>query len=147
MEPGILEKVRKLAQGAKVVYVATANKEGVPHIAAEKGMAFHDEDRIIFRAWFCLKTVENLQENPKISLAVLDPKTHEGYQILGVTESVEKGAMLDGFASEKDRGGFPQVEYQLYIRIQAISHLTPGAHSDEFISSKLKAQSSKEKPL
>jgi general stress protein 26 len=57
MKPGILQKMKKLVQDVKVVYVATANKKGVPHIAASEGMAFLNEDQIVFRAWFCLKTV------------------------------------------------------------------------------------------
>jgi general stress protein 26 len=102
MATGILEKVKKLVQKVKVVYVATANREGIPHIAASKGMAFI-EDQIVFRAWFCLKTVENLRENPKLSLAVLNAKTKEGYQLLGEVERIEKGAILDGYTPEEEK--------------------------------------------
>ena len=82
MDTDILEKVQRIVQKVKIVYVATANREGMPHIAAAEGMAFMG-DKVVFKAWFCLKTVENLSENPKLSLAVLSPKTREGYQILG----------------------------------------------------------------
>jgi general stress protein 26 len=98
MEPGIFGRVKKFAQKVKVVYVATANKKGIPHLAASEGMTFVDQDRIFFRAWFCLRTVENLLENPRLSLGILDPKTQEGYQLLGEMERIEKGAILDGYA-------------------------------------------------
>jgi predicted pyridoxine 5'-phosphate oxidase superfamily flavin-nucleotide-binding protein len=135
MEKGLLDKVRKLVRGVKVVYVATANREGAPHIAASEGMTFVDGDRIVFRAWFCIKTVGNLRENPRLSLAVLNTETGEGYQLLGELERIERGAMLNGFAFEKEGewAGYPQAEHQLHIRITAISHLTSGAHSDEVI--------------
>ena len=133
MKPGVLQKVKKLVEEVKVVYVATANKKGVPHIAASEGMAFLNKDQIVFRAWFCLKTVQNLGENPKLTLAVLDPKTQEGYQLTGEIDRIEKGAMLDGFAPGKEKRGLPQAEHQLFIRIQEISELTSGPHSDEFL--------------
>ena len=135
MQRELLEKVKKLVEKVRTVYLASSNKEGAPHIAASDGMAFFDGDRVIFKAWFCLRTVQNLQENPKLSLAVLDSKTQEGYQLLGEVEQIEKGAILNGYVPEKEKewGGYPQAEHQLLIRIRKISHLTSGAHSDEFV--------------
>lgn len=135
MEKGILDKVKEIVQKVKVVYVATANREGIPHIAAAEGMDFI-EGQIVFRAWFCLKTVENLRENPKLSLAVLSPKTQEGYQLFGEVEKIERGAILDGYTPGREKGwaGYPQAEHQIFIRIKAISHLTSRSHSDEFLN-------------
>ena len=97
MKRGMLEKIRKLVQEVGLVYVATSDREGVPHIAAAERMTLVKEDQIFFKAWFCLKTVENLENNPKLSLAILDPGTKEGYQILGALERLEEGAILDGY--------------------------------------------------
>lgn len=135
MERETLEKVKKLIQEVGIVYVATADREGIPHIAAAEGMTFTDEGQVIFKAWFCLKTVENLGKNPELSLAVLNPKTKEGYQILGEIERIDRGAILDGYGSEEEKkwAGYPQVEHQLSVRIQKVSSLTSGPHSDEFI--------------
>jgi general stress protein 26 len=136
MDPGILEKVKRLLQRVNVVYVSTANKEGIPHVAVEKGMVLLEKDQVFFRAWFCLTTLDNLRENPIVSLAVLDPKTNRGFQLLGETEEIEKKAILNGFApaKEKEWAGYPQAEYQLLIRIRKISHLATGPHSDEFLN-------------
>lgn len=134
MDAEILKKVKRLAQKTKIVYVATANREGIPHIAAAEGMAFMDGE-IAFRAWFYPKTVENLQENPKLALAVLSPKTQEGYQVFGVVERIEKGAILDGYTPGEEKGwsGYPQAEHRLTIRVGAVSHLTTRGHSDELL--------------
>ncbi len=133
MKRGILEKAKELAGIVKIVYVATAGRNGEPHIAASEGLAFLEGDRIIFKAWFCLKTIENLRENPKLSLAILDPKTKAGYQLLGVTERIENGAILDGYApdSEEKWAGLPQAEHRLFIRVKEVLHLSAGPHSDE----------------
>ena len=135
MDKVALEKVKTLVEKVKVVYVATADKEGIPHIAASEGISFVGEDQIAFRAWFCLKTVENLGQNPNLSLAVLHPKSKEGYQILGKIERIEEGAILDGYSPEEERkrAGYPQAEHQLLIRVEKISVLAAGPHSDEFI--------------
>ncbi len=135
MKKAMLEKVRKLVQEVRVVYVATSDKEGIPHIAAAEGMSFAKEDRIVFKAWFCLKTVENLGQNPRLSLAILHPETGQGYQILGEIERIERGAVLDGYrpGEETKWAGYPQAEHQLLIRVEKVSSLTSGPHSDQFI--------------
>lgn len=133
MEPEILERVKKLVRKVKVVFVATADRKGIPHLAASEGATFVDGDQIFFRAWFCLRTVENLHENPRLSLAVLDPKTLKGFQVLGEMERIEKGAILDGYAPETEKrwAGLPQAEHQLLIRVEEVLHLASGPHSDE----------------
>ncbi len=135
VEREILEKVKKLVQELGIVYLATADREGTPHIAASEGMAFTEEGKILFKAWFCLKTVENLAKNRKLSLAILNPKTQEGYQISGEIERIDRGAILDGYGSDKEDkwAGYPQAEHQLLIRVQKVASLTSGPHSDEFV--------------
>ena len=135
MDREILEKIKQLVKKVGTVYIATADREGTPHIAASEGMTFTKEGQVVFKAWFCLKTVENLEKNRKLSLAILNPKTREGYQILGEIERIDRGAILDGYGSgnEKKWAGFPQAEHQLLIQVQKISSLTSGPHSDEFI--------------
>ena len=137
MKREILERFKKLVKKVGTVYIATADKAGTPHIAASEGLTFTEEGHLLFKAWFCLKTVANLEKNPKLSLAVLDPETQEGYQILGEIKRIETGAMLDGYGLDKERdwAGYPQAEHQLLIQPKKISSLTSGPHSDEWIES------------
>jgi general stress protein 26 len=139
MKKEVLERFKKLVKKVGTVYIATADKAGMPHIAASEGLTFTEEGHILFKAWFCLKTVSNLEKNRKLSLAVLDPKTQEGYQILGEIERIEAGAMLDGYGPEREKewAGYPQAEHQLLIRAEKISSLTSGPHSDEWIEAAL----------
>jgi len=135
MNNEMLEKVKRLVDKVGTVYIATADRKGTPHIAASKGMTFTQEGHILFKAWFCLKTVANLGENRKLSLAILNPKTQEGYQILGEIKRIDTTAILDGYGSEreKDWAGYPQTEHQLLIQAKKISSLTSGPHSDELV--------------
>ena len=133
MNRGMLQKVKELVEKVGTVYIATADRKGTPHIAASEGMAFTKEGHIVFKAWFCLKTVANLGENRKLSLAVLNPKTQEGYQILGEIKRIDRGAVMDGYGSDREKSweGYPQVEHQLLIHAKKVSSLTSGPHSDE----------------
>jgi uncharacterized protein len=133
MERKIPGRIKKLAEKVKMAYVATSSKEGIPHLAASEGMTFLEQDRIFFRAWFCIRTIENLQENPKLALAILDPDTGEGYQLLSEMERIDRMATLDGYSPEtaKKWAGLPQDEHQLRIRVKEVLHLTSGPHSDE----------------
>ncbi len=137
MKRETLEKVEKLVKRVGTVYIATADRTGTPHIAASEGMTFTQDGDILFKAWFCLKTVANLAKSKKLSLAVLDPKTQEGYQILGEIRRIDRGAMLDGYGPgrEKEWAGYPQAEHQLLIDPKKISSLTSGPHSDQWIES------------
>jgi len=58
VERELMKKIKKLLEKMGIVYVATADRKGTPHIAAAEGMTFTDEGQILFRAWFCLKTVQ-----------------------------------------------------------------------------------------
>jgi len=79
--------------------------------------------------------VENLEKNPRLSLAIIHPGTTEGYQVLGRVERIDRGAMLDGYrpGEEKKWASYPQAEHQLSISIERVSRLTSGPHSDEFL--------------
>ncbi len=83
MDREILEKVKQLVKKVGTVYIATADREGTPHIAASEGMTFTKEGRVVFKAWFCLKTVENLEKNRKLSLADSKPKNSRGLSDFG----------------------------------------------------------------
>ena len=135
IEGEILEKVKRLVRKSGIVFLATTDRKGTPHIAASEGMTFTEDGKALFKAWFCLKTIENLSENGKLSLAILNPKTKEGYQILGEIERIDRGAILDGYGPDNEEkwAGYPQAEHQLLIRVQKVASLTSGPHSDEFI--------------
>ncbi len=127
------EEIRKVIDNASVSYIATSDSDRCPHIAMEKGLKVIYDKHIGFNAWFCKKTVENLHNNPKIAIAVLDSSLKRGYQFLGKIVAIEDGAMLNGFSPEleKNKKEIPQVETRLKIKIDAILDFSAGPHSDK----------------
>ena len=127
------EDIRSFLQGSNMVCVGTADHSGKVHLSVTKEMRILDEKHVVFEEWFCERTLENLKENFQISVGVVDPKTGKGYQLMGEVEDVDLGAMLDGFARDKEEGwrGYPQSQHQLHVRVDSVMELNTGPHSDE----------------
>jgi predicted pyridoxine 5'-phosphate oxidase superfamily flavin-nucleotide-binding protein len=128
-------EIKSLIEGSNLVYVGTSDRNGKVHLSVTGGMRIPDERHVAFEEWFCSGTLENLKENPQISIGVIDPQTGKGYQLIGEVEDVDVGVMLNGFVKDKEEEWkrYPQSQHQLYIRVDSIMELNTGPHSDEEI--------------
>ncbi len=129
MESQTLKEAVHLAQKLQHIFVATADPQGTPHMAAAGKLALAAEGRVVVSAWFCPTTVANLEGNRRVALVIWDSVADKGYQLLGETEDVEERAMMDGLAPGKDRP-IPQVERALLVRVEKIIDFTHAPHSD-----------------
>jgi len=78
--------------------LSTTNKEGKPHVIAVTDVKLIDENQLLIGNNFMKKTIDNIKNNPNVSLAVWDNKKGskaEGYGIDGIAEYYEKGKFLD----------------------------------------------------
>ena len=125
--------VKKNIDKDQVILVATSNKAGVPHVAATKGLIIMSDERIAFRNWFCLETLKNITENPKIALCLFGPDWEHGYQLVGTVENSAAAEIVHGAMSqdEQERGDTPQAELHLQIKVRKILEFSTGPHSDE----------------
>jgi hypothetical protein len=133
MNPETLERAIALANRQGHIFVATADGRGLPHVAAAGKMNLLPARKgVAVEAWFCPGTVANLGENRRTSLVIWDPRTDEGYQILGEVEEIEEVAMMDGIAPDmEDPGPLPQVDRRLSIRVDKILGFRHAPHTDE----------------
>jgi hypothetical protein len=130
----IPEHVKEFITRISVIYVATADRHGLPHMAAVQGLTLVDDERLSFTSWFCAKTVANVRESPHVALTVWDPAQNRGYQLLGSIEKVEDLAVLDGYVPDVEKGGkIPQVQRRLLMRVDRILDFRCGPHSDAAI--------------
>jgi uncharacterized lipoprotein YddW (UPF0748 family) len=131
MNPEILYQMVALARQIGHVLVATADAQGLPHIApAEKMTLIPEEKKITVEAWFCPGTVANLQSNRQMAVVAWDPKTDKGYQILGKAEGVEDVILLDGFVPGL-QSMLPQEKKRLIIRVERLMAFRQAPHTDE----------------
>ena len=128
----IPETLKDFLNDDNIVYLATADEEGLPHIAAAEGIRVEDEGRVCFSAWFCVKTMENLRVNPRLSVAVMDPVNKLGYQLIGKVEKIDQAEVMDGYsaAAEERWEHHPQTRYKLTADIEQVLEMSAGAHSD-----------------
>lgn len=134
----ILSRIKNFVKRVELFYVATSNQKGEVHLAVAKDLIFlPDNEHIAFKSWFCKKTIENIQQNPNVSIAIYDAKSDTGYQIIGKAISKTVVAVLNGYAPELEEveKEYPQEEYQLKIKIINIMDLHRVAHSDKYLLS------------
>jgi hypothetical protein len=98
-----IQKAVDLGRRMKNVFVATADSRGLPHLAFAGLIDIVSEDRVAIEAWFCPGTVQNVQDNPLISVVAWDPERDIGFQILGKVEKMEETAILNGFSAKLEQ--------------------------------------------
>lgn len=130
----ISESIKRFIEGTDHAFVASADRHGYPHLASGRELRVPDPIHLVFEAWFCHTTLRNLAENPLIAVAVADPVSGNGYQILGRMERSEETAILDGYVPDLETPGMPQVQFRLYLLVESIMVFTSGAHTDQPLS-------------
>jgi len=126
----ITEGIRQFAETVGHAYVATSDASGNPHLAAGRGIAVFEPNRLVFESWFCQTTLRNLQENPRVAVAIVDPATGNGYQFAGKVERTVDTAVMNGYVPDLEPAGMPQVQWRLEIRVETVMAFSADAHSD-----------------
>lgn len=131
MKRKLHEKVMEIAGHLKHVYIATSDREGLPHVSVAGKLEITPEGNFAVSEWFCPGTLSNAQVNPKVSLVIWRPDIDSGYQIVGNIVEVKELAMLNGYAGEgKHLSPIPQVERRLTIRAEKVMAFQHAPHSD-----------------
>jgi len=132
MQASALKNAVGLARQQQHLFVATADRDGLPHVAAAGELKLLPPDRVMVAAWFCPGTVRNLEVNRRVALVVWDPRADTGYQLLGTAEKVEAVSFLDGTPRPDELAHpVPQVERQVTVRVEAIYDFRHAPHTDE----------------
>ena len=126
-----IAKAVKLGEKLQHVFVATADKRGMPHVAAAGQIGVLPEGRVTVAAWFCPGTVTNLTQNKNVAIVIWDESADTGYQLLGEVADIEERAFMDGYAPELEgQPPSPQVERRLLIQVDKVLSFTHAPHSD-----------------
>lgn len=128
-----LERAVSLSQASGRIYMATADRGGLPHVAKAGSLTLlSDQKRVVFEAWSCPHTVSNLSINRWMALVILPPGKDIGYQLLGWIEDMEDVLLMDGFDPQLEARRFlPQAKKRLTMRVDKIIEFRPEAHTDE----------------
>ncbi len=130
-EKAALKKVVSLAAKVGNVLVATADSQGLPHVAAAGKLALKPGGKVAVTEWFCPGTMANLEVNPHIALVIWDATSDNGYQLLGELVEMKILGMLDGYVPAKEaKSQVPQVERQMDVRVDRIIEFRRAPHTD-----------------
>jgi len=131
MKPESIKQAVAIGKKMGHTLVATADAEGLPHVAAAASINHVLENRVDVAAWFCPGTLANLQHNRRISLVVWDADTDTGYQMLGRVENIGEEAMMNGYMpGTEEAAPLPQIERVLQVKVEKVIVFSHAPHSD-----------------
>lgn len=132
MNRAMIERLVELGNRVGFFLIATADREGTPHIASARRAELISGERFAVTEWFCPGTVANLRENPRLSVVAWESQQDTGYQAIGEAEELHDVAMLDGFeAGGVESHPLPQVERRLIVKVRSVLEFRQQPHSDE----------------
>lgn len=126
----ITAEIKRFIEGIPLAVVATADIEGHPHLALGSDIMAVDEDHLAFENWFCHTTLRNVEQNPRVALAVMEPDTGTGYQFTGIVVHGHDAALLNGYAPGVESQGEPQVLTRFVVRVEQVVSFCSGIHTD-----------------
>ena len=127
----ISPKMKRFIEETGGAIVASADSFGRPHLAAGGGLTVQGRRELVFAAWFCRETLNNVQQNPYVAVAVIDAGSGRGYQLTGRVVKTADVALLDGQAPQVEEPGMPQVQWQMTVRVEQVLEFAHGVHSDQ----------------
>jgi len=74
--------------------IATASADGVPNVTHLSRVHMVDDDHVALSNQFFSKTTQNLAENPRACVCLIDPLTYESYKLVLQYERTERRGVL-----------------------------------------------------
>ena len=120
----------------KMGWVATATRDGVPNVTPKGTVKVLDDHHVVFADLFSLKTRQNLEQNPKAAVTVIDPSTHRGYQIKGTAELLSTGPIYEQMAAELKQASatLPAPKYVVKISVESVYDQSVGPDAGKQIA-------------
>jgi adenylate cyclase len=98
-----LDMIERCFSGAIPAVLATASADGVPNVTYLSRAHKVDDERLALSNQFMSKTARNLAENPRASLLLMDPQTHDEFRLTLTYERTERrGHVFDRLRSDVD---------------------------------------------
>ncbi|MDP2662241.1 MAG: pyridoxamine 5'-phosphate oxidase family protein [Dehalococcoidia bacterium] len=111
-------------------FIATASADGTPNIGPKRSTRVLDDEHLFFAEITGKKTYENLKQNPKVAVGVVDRDNSKGYRFVGTADVMESGPLYDKVKEGVLKMGFPGLKAAIKIHIDEIYNLgIPGAGS------------------
>ncbi|MGA3245411.1 MAG: pyridoxamine 5'-phosphate oxidase family protein [Bacteroidota bacterium] len=107
-------------------FVGTVNADGTPNVAPKRSTRVLSDDSLIFSEGTGGATYANVKRGSKVSVAVVNRDTVDGYRFLGDTSLYESGELYEQAAAMSLKRGMPKPRAVVVIHITEIHSLKPG---------------------
>ncbi len=98
-----LRRLERCFSGVVPAVIATTAADGTPNVTYLSRVHPVDDERVALSNQFFSKTARNLIENPRASLLIVDPTTHDEYRLTIEYERTERrGALFDRLRADVD---------------------------------------------
>lgn len=104
----------------QLAVVATASKDGTPNVGPKGSVLVIDDETLAYSEGTGGKTLRNLQENPKVSVMVVDRQKPGGYQVKGTAELLTSGDLFERMARKLEERKRPRPKCVAKIRVEEI---------------------------
>jgi hypothetical protein len=127
-----LERAIRLGKKLEHFFITLVGKDGFPYVNSAREIERVANNQLAIDEWICPLTVMHLSENPKMAVLIWDPKTDDGYEILGEVLMFEGQEFLNGYAPEVEENSYvPQVKRRLILRAERITAFSHALRCDE----------------
>ena len=126
----ITEAMRQLIESTPLVYVASADSEGHPHVAAGNHLTVSNGSLLVFENWFCPMTLHNITRNSHVAVVVPTPGSESGYQLIGRVVKPHDDTPLKGHNTERITPEPAPALTRFTVRIEKIMEFSTGIHFD-----------------
>ena len=107
-------------------FVATVNANGTPNVAPKRSTRVLSDDSLIFTEGTGGATYDNIKRYSKVSVAVVNRDSVDGYRFVGEASLLESGPLYDEAAANAAKLGRPKPFAVVVINITEIDSLKPG---------------------
>ena len=131
----ITEEMKEVVAKTKGFAIATATKDGVPHVIPAAFGKVLSEDELLLVAVFMKKTLENIKANPRIAVSVWDMESLKGYEFKGNARVETSGKAFDD-AVNMVKSLMPQLNAKgaVIVKVDSIFIRSPGPDAGKEVS-------------
>lgn len=91
-----LSEEMKTLIASQQAFIATTDPNGAPNIGTKASTHVLDDEHIVFYELTGGRTWINLQNDPRVAIAVADRSKLQGYRFVGKAELITGGELYDG---------------------------------------------------
>jgi hypothetical protein len=118
------DEMKDLIKDFMPAYVATADKVGKPNVSPKGSVRVLDDDTLIFADILSPNTRANLEQNPQVSIDVVNAKGMKGYQFKGKVELLTSGPiydqMVEGLKNNPATAKLPPAKYVVKVAVEEV---------------------------